>query len=232
MITQLSQSRSKLLRTISVSLIAAVLIVTVAPIGVAQDISVGGRIEPGAGWISGSDWKDAVDSFDDNFAGEPSRPALTFAGGIAAAFGFAPGFALQVEIAISNLGGNYGYQVFGIEVDGKQRATLLQIPVLLKPRVQTAQGDFFFLLGPTVGIFLTDVTTEESGAGITVEGDAEPDNQAIAGLVIGAGHEWTLGSGVFGLDLRYTRQLTDTFDDFTSRQNVLGLGISYLQRVR
>ena len=232
MITQLSQRRSTLLRTFSSSLVVAVLIVTVVPVGVAQDISVGGRIEPGAGWISGSDWEDAVDFFDDNRAGEPSKPALTFAGGLAAAFGFAPGFAVQVEVAVSNLGGNYGYTAFGIDVDGKQRATLLQVPVLLKPRIQTAGGDFFFLLGPTVGIFLTDVATEESGGGITVEGDSEPDNQIIAGIVLAVGHEWEVGTGYLGVDLRYTRQLTDTFEDFNSRQNVVGLGISYLQRVR
>ncbi len=223
------QNVSKMHRAL---VLTALMVLAAAPGILAQDIAIGGRIEPAVGWISGSDWADEIDFFDDNFAGEPHRPAFSFSGGAVAAFGLAPGFALQVEVLISYLGGNYAYDFTGIAVDGKQRATLLQFPLLLKPRIETAAGDFFFLLGPTVGIFLSDVSIEESGAGITVGSDVEPDNQAIAGIVVAAGHEWDLGPGLLGVDLRYTRQLTDTFDDFNSRQNVVGLGIGYLQRVR
>ena len=232
MIFRVLKTQAGVSRLAAVCMMAVVLAVGLAPPAMSQDISVGGRIEPGAGWISGSEWEDAVDSWDDNFAGEPSRLALSFSGGGAAAFGLAPGFAIQVEVMISSLAGAYGYEFSGIEVDGKQRATLLQMPLLLKPRIETSAGTFFFLLGPTVGIFLGDVTVEESGGGITVEDDVEPDNQVLAGLVVAAGHEWNLGPGSLGVDLRYTRQLTDTFEDFNSRQNVIGLGISYLQRVR
>lgn len=198
----------------------------------AQEILIGGRIEPAVGWITGSDWADAIDYWDDNFTGEPHKPRLSFSGGAVFAFGFSPGIALQAEILVSHLGGNYSYNYTGITVEGNQRATLLQIPLFLKPRVATAGGDFYFLLGPTVGVFLSDITYEESAMGLTVEDEIEPDNSVIAGLAVAVGHEWDLARGAFGVEVRYTRQLTEATEDFNARQNAVGLGLSYLQRVK
>lgn len=100
---------------------ALVLILFGAPESGAQEILIGGRIEPAVGWISGSDWADAIDYWDDNFSGEPHKPRLSFSGGAVCAF---------------------------------------------------------------------------------------------------------------GAEIRYTRQLTDTTEDFNARQNSVGLGLSYLQRVK
>lgn len=231
MITTTTNRQSAGLRTLVLGM-ALLFALIGTPEARAQEIFLGGRIEPAVGWISGSDWADAIDYWDDNFSGEPHKPRLSFSGGAVFAFGLAPGFALQAELLISHLGGNYSYDYTGITVEGNQRATLLQIPLFLKPRVATAAGDFYFLLGPTVGIFLSDITFEESAMGLTVEDEIEPDNSVIAGLAVAAGHEWDLAQGAFGVEVRYTRQLTETTEDFNARQNAVGLGLSYLQRVK
>jgi hypothetical protein len=231
MITTVLRWRDTGARSLALAVVVVLLLLGARP-AEAQEILIGGRIEPTVGWISGSDWEDAIDYWDDNFSGEPHKPRFSFSGGAVFAFGLAPGFALQAEVLISHLGGNYSYDYTGITVEGNQRATLLQIPLFLKPRIATAAGDFYFLLGPTVGIFLSDLTYEESAMGLTVEDEIEPDNSVIAGLAVAAGHEWELGPGAFGAEVRYTRQLTDATEDFNARQNAVGLGLSYLQRVK
>ena len=231
MITTILERQNAGARTVVLATVMVLILFGAPEIG-AQEVLVGGRIEPAVGWISGSDWADAIDYLDDNFAGEPHKPRFSFSGGAVFAFGVTPGLALQAEILISHLGGNYSYDYTGITVEGNQRATLLQIPLFLKPRVATAAGDFYFLLGPTVGIFLSDITYEESAMGLSVEDEIEPDNSVIAGLAVAVGHEWELARGAFGAEIRYTRQLTDTTEDFNARQNSVGLGLSYLQRVK
>ncbi len=193
--------------------------------------------------VGGSDLVDSLRMSDD--MGRDRRSArMGFSVGLALSVGFVEYFAIQPEFLYSSLGGRYQYTYSGIEVDGVQSAGVFEIPLYLKPRIPVggasgrqgggngasgggAPGAIYALLGPSVALFVTDITTKEEGGGLEVEVDQAPDNTAVLALSGGLGYEQVAGPGLFSVDLHYSISLTEIFDDVEFNLSALTVMLGY-----
>ena len=140
------------------------------------DLYVGGTFGGSVGWLNGSDWIDGLASF-----GAENKCRLGYSIGVSFELCVLPSFSLQPEVLLSSQGGAYEYNI-GFNVDGKVKASLVEIPIYIKPKFKMGSGVFHLLLAPEFLIFLTDLKYKESGGGTTVESELTPDNKFVFGI--------------------------------------------------
>jgi len=93
--------------------------------------------------------------------------------------------------------------------------------------IPAGAGAVYLLFGPEAVIFLTDITTEETASGITTEVDVPPDKSVIFALAGGLGYEVRAGLGKLSFDVKYSRSLTEIFDDYDSHLQALTIMVGY-----
>ena len=197
-----------------------------SPVMHGLDFAIGPKLGLNFGWVGGSDFNSALRLLDD--LGQARTSArVGFTGGLFITVGLIEQFAIQTELLFSSVGGRYEYTFTGVEVDGVQSALVLEIPLFLKPRIPAGAGAVYLLFGPEAAIFLTDITTEEEGGGITTEVDVPPDNSVVFVLAGGLGYEVPAGLGKLSFEIRYSRSFTEIFEDFDSHLRVLTIMVGY-----
>lgn len=135
-------------------------------------------------------------------------PRLGFVGGALLRFDVTPSVGLQVEALYSQEGAE--------DLDGTYKLDYVDVPVLLRLGVPVSRyADAGVYAGPSIGIPVR--STFEGDGGTEVDEETETDFGVAAGVDF-----W---SGAFGVDLRYTAGLRDTFSDEIAGLEVAPLDI-------
>ncbi|MCF7929868.1 MAG: hypothetical protein K9L68_15195, partial [Spirochaetales bacterium] len=124
---------------------------------------------------------------------------------------------------------NCSYTYSGYDVEESQDATVLQLPVLLSPKVATGAGDIHFFLGPDIVFVLGDIeATMKFDDGSSLSAEITPDNALLFAATGGIGYSNSLGSiGTIGAEVRYTRVLSKLQDNFDSYMNGVEMYVTY-----
>ena len=155
-----------------------------------------------------------------------SDARIGLVGGAFLSINVSPTFAIQPELIYSTKGVEkkfrYNFNSTDYETVLQIKATYLEIPVLLKYRIQTeARLKPSFYAGPSIGININGVFSLEEGT----EGGFATDlgEIDIANLkstefsgVLGAELGIAMGNTTLLLDLRYTQGLTKAYEDVTT----------------
>ncbi|MBW8003525.1 MAG: PorT family protein [Planctomycetes bacterium] len=190
------------------------------------DLYVGGTIGGTIGYISGSDWMNALNSI-----GGGNNIKLGFSFGIFMNIELHENISIQPEVLFSNQGGAYTYSYMGYIIDGTITANVLEIPIFFNPKIRVGTGYLLFSIGPEIIIFLGDIKYKESGFGMTVEIGISPDNSIVFGFATGMGYEYPLGPGNIIFDWKYTKTLTEIFKNDNSSFNGVSIRIGYSPRL-
>jgi hypothetical protein len=109
----------------------------------------------------------------------------------------------------------------------------LEVPVLLRARLRRGRGTTLLAeAGPSFGFALSGRFTTDTPPG-SPELDLKDAMKTVdAGFALGAGMEFPAHSGRLGIDMRYTRGLTDLYDSSgfaTSINQVWTLAVSWMR---
>lgn len=193
------------------------------------------RLGPKAGgnlaWFSGSDWKDQIAERDDRVSDVRVSNAvnLGFFGGAFLEIGLRPTVAVQIELLIGTVSGGAIAEdkIFPlVQGESSEHATLLTLPLLLKPKLEVgASGAIYGLIGPEPGFILGDVRrkVKEELVFAFDPGSVTPDNRFVFAATIGAGYEHRRANGAWHAEIRYHRTFTSIFDENTT-SSLLGYG--------
>lgn len=132
-----------------------------------------------------------------------------------------------IEASYTAYSQRYAHEALGLHFDGQYRQQALQLPLMLKI-AESRTGGVYAVVGPVASVLVGNMTVEESEGGITVSDTVAPDNPVVFGVIAGTGYEVDLGSGELSFEFRYSRNLTDAFDDdpfdINSFQGLIGYG--------
>jgi hypothetical protein len=181
------------------------------------DVSLVPKAGAGVAFHTGDSWQEILDTVDANNALK-----FIYSAGAFLDLGLIDGLAVQTGAAFSQVGGAWNYDV-GFEVNGSTRFTLLEVPLLLRPRVAVGAGSMYAVLGPAGFILLGDIVGEEEG----VETRTEPDNRLVWGAAAGLGYSFPALGGNALVELKYTRSFTGFIDDDDTRLNNFYLQLGY-----
>lgn len=195
---------------------------------VAQTV-VGAKTGLNLNWYSGSNWDNFIASVE-AIDGVPydEAPAPTFHIGAFIESMFTDNIGIVLELNASSYGQAYSYPTIFGDVDGTFRQSIVEVPVLLKLTGQPLEG-FYVLAGASAQYLYTDLELREELLGAEASTTFAPDNDLVFGALIGGGWDIQFGSrGIFKIEGRYTRNITDDFDPAlfdVNRFNLLvGLG--------
>ena len=196
----------------------------------AQTLRLGPKVGANLAWFSGSDWQDQTAAYDDTYPDISASNAVSlgFFGGGFLEIGLRPTLAVQIELLVGTLtGGRTTESIIPIfRGKGTQQATVLTMPLLLKPKLEVgASGAIYGLVGPEPGLILGDVRrkVKEELVFAFDPGSVTPDNRFVFAATIGAGYERRVGSGAWNAEIRYSRTFTRIFDEDTT-SSFLGYG--------
>jgi hypothetical protein len=197
------------------------------------DVTVGIKGGVGVPHFSGPDYKETLDLFGIN-----TQAKLGFSAGAFVTLGLFDLVAFQPEAYYSFLGGRYGDDTGSLVED----APVLQIPLLLKGRVESGGLVITPLAGPVVmlkagdwKIKAVDADGNETPLG-TYTDDEVPD--FILGVVAGIGFELDVGGNIVSFEARYLLGLTPRFEEdafalYDRRQNnievLVGIGFPVIR---
>jgi len=194
-----------------------------------QDVELGFKLGPNIGLITGGGYTEFVEGLDDQAEGSTGM-RIGVSAGVFFSIGFFDFLAVQYELFFSNVGGSYEYEDITVQMDpipGEMNVSVLEIPILLKPRFLLSAGVMYFLLGPEVIIILgPSRVREDREAGVSVGGFVT-DNDLLFGMVAGLGYVYPIGPGYALLEVRYMRSLT-SFEDYDSFDlNAINIMLGY-----
>ena len=194
----------------------------------ADGVRLGAKAAVNFGWFSGSDWDDFLDFLrsDPDITNVSNDTRIGFIGGVFAEVPLGPALAFQPELLIGSIGGALSFrdQFFGDSVEITQRATVLKLPLLLKPKLPVAEHrSVYALLGPAPAVLLGDVKARVRANGFSDEASAAPDNRFVFSATVGAGYEHRFDAGAINLELRYNRTFSDIFDGDNTRINSINI---------
>lgn len=228
-------SQSRLSRSWKWSVIAAVAVVTLFGVphrAHAQSLRLGPKAALNLAWFGGSDWKDAIDAADNTPGVSASNDVnVGFMGGGFLEIGFSPTFAVQIELLIGTISGGFTVEddFSSDTLEVSQRATVLTLPLLLKPKFAVGDsGSLYGLIGPEPGFILGDLKAKAKLTGFgTDTADVSPDNSFVFAATLGAGYEHRFDAGALNAEIRYNRTFTSIFDDDNTRTNSINFFVGY-----
>ena len=149
--------------------------------------------------------------------------SLVGIGGAFARYRLSEMFSLAPEVLFSMKGADF--EAEGIETE--QQFQYLEIPVLVRAawRRESKLGPSLFG-GPSLGILLDNKITD--GAEIDLD---DGSRSADFGVIVGAGLDYSLGSGVVLFDVRYERGLTSWTDNLDEKHSVASFMLGYGYRL-
>ncbi len=179
----------------------------------AYDSSVGLKTGVNLGWFSGSEWDDYI-AYSESVTGISisEQPHVSFHIGAFGEIMFTDNLGAVVELNYSQYGQAWEYTYYGYSFDGKYYQDSIQIPLLFKAAQNKDRG-VYLLLGPVINFLIGDMHFEESGAGYDYSSSVEPDNVVLWSVLGGLGYSWNLRFGRILFEARYSRNLTDAFDN-------------------
>jgi len=171
------------------------------------DLTVGVKGGIGAPHFSGPDYQNTLDTLDIK-----TQLKFGFSGGVFVAVGLFDLLAIQPEAHYAFLGGRFGDNTGSIVQD----SPVVQIPVLVKGRLQTGNLTVTPVVGPAVLFKIGEWNNKVTDAdGNVVLSGTYTDNDVanyILGIVAGIGFELSVIEGVVSLEARYLLGLTPRFD--------------------
>ncbi len=194
-----------------------------------QYVELGFKLGPNIGFISGDGFTDLIASWDD-FGEETTGIRLGVTGGFFFSISISEFLAVQPELIFSNTGASYEYNDAAQAPDtinGQTNVTLLEIPILLKPRFAAGGGILYFLVGPEISIvmglhrFREDVDGDIGAGGYTVH------NDMLISVVAAAGYGMPLGPGLLITELRFHRSFVSLYDDDDYFLNAIQILLGY-----
>ena len=209
--------------------ILAFLLFVPTSLAFSQFVKLGFKIGPNIGFISGDDFAEAVEIADDQ-GEDVTGMRLGVTAGFFLSIGIFEFLAVQPELIFSNEGGSYEYGAVALSPDtitGEIYVTVLELPILLKPRFMLGDGMMYFLLGPEITVILGParervVMDDDVGATPIV-----PDNDMIISVVGGAGYAYPIGPGLAIAEVRYHRSMTSIWDDVDYTFNAIQILYGY-----
>ena len=192
--------------------------------GVAGSFRFGGKVGFGAGWFSGSDWKDTHDSMELKGSQQACRLA-----GVFAEIGIIEHLALQPEILFSSKGGEYwgNYDVIG---KGNVYVSGVEIPVYVKPKFKVGKNTLYGLIGPDIFLPLSQIKIKGKSGSTTTVNCENTYNTFILGLSGGLGYEHPLKKGSLDFAITYCKAISHIFFVDNTSLNDIALSIGYLNR--
>ena len=179
--------------------------------------------------------------------GLEKRSRLGFAGGVTADLGLTPAIAFRPEVLYSQKG-------YVLDSDGSNAFTqpegtitfqqdYLEVPLLIAYRVQTLSGlEYSVEFGPTLAYLLSsgyacDVEVPDDYCDFA-DAEVERDNDGLNDFDVGGAIGATVGSGPFGVGVRYTQGFGSVFessapvgagdvDEPTARNSVFSATLHY-----
>ena len=186
----------KLLRGFGLAAILAILPSAAFGLDLTLGVKGGGALP----FYSGSFYKDILLTA----AGRETELRFGYSAGIFADIGILDFLAVQPEVLYSSLGGNYGDS----SETWKERATVIEIPVLLKVRFMLGGLQFSPFAGPDLLIPIGEWSQkriDDSTGDVTLSGTFNMNDirNLIIGVVAGAGLSIPLGGISVSVDARY-----------------------------
>jgi hypothetical protein len=190
------------------SLLTAVLLLAASLRSFGLDVQVVGKLEGGAGSLHGSDWRRFLRA-----RGAVNRAQLALSVGAFLDLALLPNVALQSGIALARTGGAYAYNLGPSFYQGQATATLIEVPVLIRPSFEAGTGKVHAFLGPSLYLLLGDFVRTVEGGGKTTTDNLPPARSAQWGAAGGMGYSFPFGRGTAVAELKYSRSLTALFDN-------------------
>ncbi len=211
--------------------IAILVILLFVPTSLAfsQFVELGFKIGPNIGFISGEDFSDAIIAIDDQ-GEDVTRVRLGVTAGFFLSIGVHEFLAVQTELMFSNVGGSYEYDAAALSpnaITGEINVTVLELPILLKPRFILGGGVMYFLLGPEITVVLGLVRERVVMDDDVTASAMVPDNDMIISLVAGLGYAYPIGPGLAVAEVRYHRSMTKIWDDVDYTLNAIQILFGY-----
>jgi hypothetical protein len=213
------------MKRISLFVLAIVVLPVLAD---AQSVTVGAKGGLNLSWFSGSNWDDYIEFVEWYYGiAIDEVPLGSFVGGVYLETMFAENAGLVIEASYTAYGQRYEYSAMGMTFEGQYRQQAVQVPFMLKLAAGRS-GGVYAIAGPAVSFLVGELEFEESGGGVSVSDSVSPDNPTVFGIIAGAGYEVALDTGELSFEVRYSRNLTDAFDDdpfdTNSFQGLIGYG--------
>ena len=159
------------------------------------NLEIGAKGGPGLGWLSGS-------GYEEYRPGKDNEARVILSAGVFIDIQILSWLSVQPEALISMKGGAYNDS-------HRFRATFLEIPLYIKPKVLVGKGELYFLLGPYWAFLLSDFHWGYGGG----DGyDYTPEDSTFLGVAGGIGYSFPTGKGTIILESLYSR----TLDPLTS----------------
>lgn len=199
-------------------LLLSVLILLAGGTAFALDISLVPKVGAGVGMHTGDDWQTFLDQ------DPPADNSVRFAysAGAFLDIGLIPALAIQAGAAFGQTGG--GYSVQDSDVNGTTTFTMIEVPLLLRPRFVVGTGSLYLLAGPAAFFLLGDLTQDEDGTEVSA---FEPDNRVVWAGAAGLGYSFPVGGGNALVELKYSRSFSEFTDGDDTRLNNLYLQLGY-----
>lgn len=196
----------------------------------AQQVRLGVKAALNLSWFGGSDWNDLVRDLD-NLPGidADNEVNVGFIGGVFAEFTVSPNLAVQTEILLGRVSGGVEFTDGVNTATITEKATVLKLPFLLKPKFDVGtDGALYLLVGPVPAFIIGDVELEVRETGFSTETIKDkPDNRFVFSATFGAGYERRFDTGALNAEIRYNRTFTDIYDDFETRINSVNFYVGY-----
>lgn len=196
----------------------------------AQQTRLGIKAAWNLAWFTGGDWNDLVRDLD-NLPGIDADNEVNsgFTGGVFAEFNVAPRLSIQTEILLGTVSGGVEFTDGVNTASITERATVLKLPLLLKPKFDVASdGALYLLAGPTPAFIIGDIEAKLRETGFATETvEYEPDKRFVFSATFGAGYEHRFDTGALNGEICYNRTFTDIYDDFESRINSFSFYVGY-----
>lgn len=191
----------------------------------AVDVTLGVKAGPVLGFLTGEDWDYTVE-----YLGGTNSVLFSFTGGFFLGLGFHHNIAMETGLHIIGAGGKFNGTVMGYSYTASQTGTGLELPIMIKPRFPVGTGELYLLAGPDIFLYLTDVSFDVDYSDPTILDEhvtIPVENSFLFGFSVGGGYSFPAGPGTLSFDLRYSRMITQTFQNSIMVPNVIGLYIGY-----
>jgi hypothetical protein len=209
--------------------IVVLLLFLPASIVFGQYVELGLKLGPNIGFISGNGLTDLIQGWDD-FGDDKTGMRLGVTGGLFFSISIFEFLAVQPELIFTNSGASYEYNDAAQSpepIKGETNVTILELPILLKPRFAVGGGILYFLVGPEISIVMGLHRFREDVDGDIGTGGYVVDNDMLIGVVAAAGYGMPLGPGLLITELRFHRSFVSLYDDDDYLLNAIQILVGY-----
>ncbi len=203
----------------------------------AADLTLGVFGGINMGWGSGNDYDDMIDALEYGFGKASSEARMGFSLGLFLDIPISETFSIQPELqyTVAKVGYNFtdlnDLVLEDLEVEATETYNTLLVPILAKYKILAGKGKINIFGGPMIVLLLGDVKYKEEydyyGDTDSFTDEFEPDKSLGLGFSVGIGYEVPMGNGKLVTDLRFSKTLTEFYDNYESGLNTFGFNIGY-----